>query len=159
MAAAMRATTNAATAMRTTTTAAAAMRAGNARDNDSGSNDSIGGNARGNDSGYVGDGDLAALANVCRLRSKLGLADKFVCGGSVASAAAVCIRGTCDAWGFKQFWSSYLHNQLVPPGFQQLRADAHQLWLSKIKWERLKSGGARSPGDTQKAEATIREEQ
>eukprot|EP00965_Chrysotila_dentata_P260419 6213900-Pleurochrysis_carterae.AAC.1 len=90
-----------------------------------------------------------ALVEVCRLQSKSGLADALVCGGSVASAAADCIRGVCSACGFKRFWSPELRSLIVDPSSHVVRGDAHQLWSSPIKWERLKSGDASKPGGSQ----------
>eukprot|EP00966_Prymnesium_polylepis_P035200 818159-Prymnesium_polylepis.1 len=53
--------------------------------------------------------------------------------------------GSCKKCGFQQLWSLGLRKQLVD-AYGKLRPGVDKVWLTKIKWERIKSGDAPGTG-------------
>ena len=46
--------------------------------------------------------------------------------------------GTCDKCGFNRLWGKGLRKEVVD-AYGKLKPGADNVWLTKIKWERIKS--------------------
>ena len=85
------------------------------------------------------------------------LSHQQVCGKDLPSANLDCIRGKCSKCGFKRLWSKGLRPKLVDP-FHKLRPGVSRVWLTKMQWDRVKSGGDGSSSEDdlrQRCEGTL----
>ena len=81
---------------------------------------------------------LAKLVRVAQLKSKQMFVNEFVCGGCISTAKQDCIMGTCNKCGFDRLWGKGLRKEVVD-AYGKLKPGADNVWLTKIKWERIKS--------------------
>lgn len=82
---------------------------------------------------------LAKLVRICQLKSKQAIVNEFVCGGSIQTAKHTCVSGLCSQCGFDKLWSARLRKDIVD-AYGKPRAGVDKIWLTHIKWERMKSG-------------------
>ena len=85
---------------------------------------------------------IAKLVSVSKLKSKTEFVEAFLCGNSLRDAAKNCYSSKCSKCGFANFWHQ-LRAKLVDSNGNPLPS-MDRVWLTKMKWERLKSG-ERSP--------------
>ena len=88
--------------------------------------------------GDAGKLHLTKLVRVAQLKSKQMFVNEFVCGGCISTAKHDCIMGTCNKCGFDTLWGKGLRKEVVD-AYGKLKPGADKVWLTKVKWERIKS--------------------
>ena len=81
---------------------------------------------------------LQKLVHIAGLRSKQDIVNEFVCGRSIGTAKYECVLGSCAQCGFRNLWSKGLRASIVDDQ-GNLCAGVDKAWLTKIKYERLRS--------------------
>jgi hypothetical protein len=101
---------------------------------------------------------LGELRDFCQLQlmSQVGNAMVSPCASCLQEANAQCLRG-CGKCGFQRLWSKGIRPKLVYPS-GKLRPGVSRVWLTKMHWDRVKSGGDGSSSEDdlrQKREGTV----
>lgn len=104
--------------------------------------------------GEAAERPLAKLVRICQMRSKQEIVQEFLCGGSVPNASKACVMGECPHCGFSQLWSKGLRKDIV--GAEgNVKSGVDKAWLTKIKWERIKSGNKTLATDPLQSQPTM----
>ena len=86
------------------------------------------------------DLDVKRLHDFCQLTLMSQVGNQLVCAARLEDADAACLRGECPHCGFQQLWTKTLRPKLVD-SFGKLKPDISRIWLTKMQWDRLKTGG------------------
>ena len=89
---------------------------------------------------------LAKLVRISQLKSKQMVVNEFVCGGSIRDAKRDCAMQNCSGCRFQQLWSKGLRKELLD-AYGKLKPGVDKVWLTKIKWERIKSCAVPGTGE------------
>lgn len=84
------------------------------------------------------DPGVQRLHDFCCLTLMDHVGNELVCAPCLQDADSKCIRGDCDCCGFTM-WTK-LRPKLVD-SFGKLKPDISKVWLTKMQWDRLKTGG------------------
>ena len=86
------------------------------------------------------DPDVVKLHHFCSLTLMDHVGNELVCGGRLQDAKAACVRGDCSCCGFDRLWFKTLRPKLVYDS-GKLKPGVSRVWLTKMQWDRLKTGG------------------
>ena len=100
--------------------------------------------------------EIQKLHDFCSLPHSSQMADAMVCAPCIEDADAKCLRGECGC-GFKALWTKGLRKRLVYAN-GTLKPGISRVWLTKMQWDRIKSGGDGSSSEDelrQQCEGTL----
>lgn len=90
--------------------------------------------------GWQPDPDVKRLHAFCELTLMSDVGNELVCAPCLQDANAACIKGECSRCGFKMLWTKTLRPKLLD-SYGKLKPDISRVWLTKMQWDRVKTGG------------------